>query len=81
MLPARWNSTFNPGHDTGADAGATGWLTVAGVVMSLLLGSIVLMSALAFSFQRYFEYRVEGAPKAMQDAPATAAASAKRLQT
>ncbi|NDH51208.1 MAG: TM2 domain-containing protein [Betaproteobacteria bacterium] len=80
MLPARWNNTFNPGQDTDADAGATGWLTVAGVVMSLLLGTIVLTSALAFSFQRYFEYRVEGAPKAMQGAPVTVAASAKRPQ-
>jgi hypothetical protein len=36
---------------------------VAAVVFALMLGTIGLMSGLAFSFQRYFEYQVEEALK------------------
>ena len=41
-------------HD--APAGQTSWLTIGAVVVALLIGTTALMSTLAFSFQRYFEY-------------------------
>jgi hypothetical protein len=55
----RWNRRFNPGAPPDAPAGASGWLTVGGVAVSLLLGSTVLLASIAFSFQRYFEYQTE----------------------
>ena len=52
----KWNDRFNPSTvpDT---AGDTNWLTIGAVVFALLIGTAVLMSAIAFSFQRYFEYK------------------------
>ena len=58
----RWNATHNPQHlDT--PAGQTNWLVIGAVVFSLLTGATALMSSLAFSFQRYFEYQTEEARK------------------
>ncbi|MEY4471457.1 MAG: hypothetical protein RIT20_1798, partial [Pseudomonadota bacterium] len=37
------------------------WGTVFGIVTALLIGTAILMSSLAFSFQRYFEYQIEAA--------------------
>ena len=34
-------------------------LTFGAIVLSLMVGTGVLMATLAFSFQRYFEYQVE----------------------
>jgi hypothetical protein len=39
---------------------------VCGIAVSLLIGTTVLMSSLAFSFQRYFEYQIEEAQKISQ---------------
>lgn len=53
----KWNAQFNPRgpqHESG-------WATVFGILLSLLVGSGVLMSTIAFSGQRYFEYQVETA--------------------
>jgi hypothetical protein len=36
------------------------------VVLSLLIGTTVLMSSIVFSFQRYFEYQVEEGRKISQ---------------
>ena len=58
MPKQKWNGKFNQSDDPDSAAGDTGWLTIGAVVFSLLVGSAVLMSALAFSFQRYFEYQV-----------------------
>lgn len=55
----RWNARFNPQADLQAPAGATGWLTVFAVAISLMVGAGVLLASLAFGFQRYFEYQVE----------------------
>lgn len=55
MTPEKWNGRFNPSENPEATAGNTNWLTIAAVVFSLLVGTAVLMSAIAFSFQRYFE--------------------------
>lgn len=55
----QWNHRFNPGQPTDAAAGQSSWLTVLGLAVSLLLGATVLISSIAFSFQRYFEYQYE----------------------
>ena len=63
--PEKWNTRHNSSilHTT---AGDTRWLTIAIVVFSLLFGAVALMSSLAFSFQRYFEYQVDEARKISQ---------------
>lgn len=66
MSKEKWNAHFNPEAPAEAPAGQTHWLTVGGVVVSLLIGTTVLMSSLAFSFQRYFEYQIEEAKKISQ---------------
>lgn len=53
-----WNTRFNPDLDQGHACGATNWLTIGAVVIALFVGTIVLMSSLAFSFQRLFEFQV-----------------------
>ena len=57
----KWNQRFNPALPLDAPAGQTQWLTVAGLVTSLFLGTTVLMASVAFSFQRYFEFQMEQA--------------------
>ena len=54
----KWNGKFNPSEGPEAVAGNTNWLTIVALVFALLIGTGVLMSAIAFSFQRYFEYQV-----------------------
>lgn len=62
----KWNARYNPQAPVDSAAGQTGWMTIAAVVCSLLVGTTVLMSSIAFSFQRYFEYQVEEARKISQ---------------
>jgi hypothetical protein len=58
-MPAeRWNLRFNDEAGPEAAAGQTSWLTVFAVIISLMLGTVFLLSALAYSFQRYFEVTV-----------------------
>lgn len=57
--PEKWNARFNPQADAQAAPGQTGWGTIFGIAIALLVGTAVLMSSLAFSFQRYFEYQIE----------------------
>ena len=65
MSPEKWNALHNPATpDT--PAGNTNWLTMGAIVFALLFGTIALMSSIAFSFQRYFEYQVEEARKISQ---------------
>ena len=57
-----WNARFNATPVDAQDqpaAGQTGWLTVLALVVGLLMGTTALISSLAFSFQRYFEWQVE----------------------
>ena len=49
----RWNARFNEG----VPISRTGWATVAGAALALLLGAGVLMATVAFSGQRFFEYQ------------------------
>jgi hypothetical protein len=54
-----WNKRFNPNADPESPAGATHWLTVFGLAVTLLVGTAVLMASLAFSIQHYFEAQME----------------------
>jgi hypothetical protein len=69
METEKWNARFNPGSPPESKVGGSGWLTIGGVVLSLLLGATVLLSSLAFTFQRYFEYQAEDALTAAATAP------------
>lgn len=66
MTPEVWNARFNPQAAPDAPAGQTRWLTVGAIVLSLLMGTTVLMASIAFSFQRFFEYQIEEARKISQ---------------
>ena len=61
----KWNATHNP-QQLDAVAGETNWLVIGAVVFSVLMGATALMSSIAFSFQRYFEYQIEEAKKISQ---------------
>ena len=65
MTPEKWNARHNLAAPD-AQAGNTNWLTMGAVVFALLFGTIALMSSIAFSFQRYFEYQIEEARKISQ---------------
>ena len=58
----KWNARFNPQ----GRAHEAGWGVVFGLVLSLLVGATVLMSTIAFSGQRYFEYQIEEGRKISQ---------------
>lgn len=66
MATEKWNARFNAGAADDAAPGRTGWFTIGAVVVSLLIGSTVLMASIAFSFQRYFEHQVEEGRKISQ---------------
>jgi len=59
----KWNARFNPSAQSEAPAGDTNWSTIFAVVLSLMVGTGVLMASMAFSFQRYFEYQIDEARK------------------
>ncbi len=59
MTREKWNARFNPGASEDAGPGGTNWFTIAAVVVSLMVGTGVLMASIAFSVQRYFEYQIE----------------------
>lgn len=66
MTPEKWNARYNPEAADTSPAGQTSWLTIGAIVLSLLFGAVTLMSSVAFSFQRYFEYQIEEARKISQ---------------
>jgi hypothetical protein len=66
MSTERWNSIYNPEAEIESPAGATNWLTVVAVVLSLMVGTTALLSTLAYGFQRYFETQIEEARKISQ---------------
>jgi hypothetical protein len=61
-----WNQKYNPGAPAEDPSGHTHWGTIAAIVLSLLIGTTLLMSSIVFSFQRYFEYQIEEARKISQ---------------
>lgn len=58
-----WNKRWNVGV---VPAPTTRWVPVIGAVLALLLGASALMSAIAFSGQKFFEWQVEEARKISQ---------------
>lgn len=66
MTREQWNARFNPQAPADAAAGQTRWLTIGAIACALLVGTAVLLSSIAFSFQRYFEYQIEEARKISQ---------------
>jgi hypothetical protein len=66
MTPEKWNTRFNPGLPADASSGRSNWLTIFAIVVSLLFGTISLMSSIVYSFQKYFEYQVDEARKISQ---------------
>jgi hypothetical protein len=63
----KWHARFNAGLvASGKALPESGWGVVIGIVLSLMVGATVLMSTIAFSGQRYFEYQVEEARKLSQ---------------
>lgn len=66
MTPEKWNARFNPTAPADAPAGRTGWLTIGAIASALLIGTSILVSSIAFSFQRYFEYQIEEARRISQ---------------
>ena len=61
----KWNAAHNP-TQVDSPAGQTNWLVMIAIILSLLIGATALMSSIAFSFQRYFEYQIEEARKISQ---------------
>lgn len=66
MTREQWNARFNPQAPADAAAGQTRWMTIGAIACALLIGTAVLLSSIAFSFQRYFEYQIEEARKISQ---------------
>jgi hypothetical protein len=63
MSREKWNAIFNAQasfSEEQASPGDTQWITIAGVVLALLIGTTVL------SFQRYFEHQIAEARKISQ---------------
>ena len=56
MDKAKWNAAYNPTAPSDADAGNSSGLGIFAVILALLLGATALMSVIAFTGQRYFEY-------------------------
>ena len=55
MSPEAWNGRFNPDADPLDKAGQTQWATIGAIVLSLMIGTVAMLSAMAYAFQRYFE--------------------------
>jgi hypothetical protein len=64
--PEKWNARYNPQAPLDAPAGRTHWPTIGAVVLSLFMGTTVLVASIVFSFQRYFEYQIEEGRKISQ---------------
>lgn len=61
MAEERWNARFNADLAPNAqehEAGRGNWLTIIGVIGSLMVGATALVGALAYGFQRYFEWQI-----------------------
>jgi TM2 domain-containing membrane protein YozV len=55
---AKWDAQFNANTGRESDSG---WTVIFIVMFSLLVGAFLLMTALALTFQTYFESQVEAA--------------------
>jgi uncharacterized membrane protein len=59
MKPEEWNARFNPSLPLDHACGRTRWATIGAIVLSLMIGTVGLLSGLAYSIQRYFEATIE----------------------
>ena len=59
MPREKWNARFNKAAAEDDAAGGTNWGTIIAIVLSLMLGTAVLMATLAWSFYNYFNVQVE----------------------
>jgi hypothetical protein len=66
MSTEKWNARFNPEQAADDAAGQSNWLTVWAIVVSLMIGTVCLMSSIVYSFQKYFEHQVEEGRKISQ---------------
>ena len=57
MPDEKWDARFNPG----LPPRATRWGPILGAIAALLIGAAVLMSTIAYSGQRFFEWQAETA--------------------
>lgn len=53
---AKWNKAYNGNVPQDHVAGGSSGITIFGVILALLLGATALMSVIAYTSQRYFEY-------------------------
>jgi len=58
MSAETWNQLYNPHADPQDRAGLTNWFTIFALVLSMVIGTIALLSSLAYGFQRYFESQI-----------------------
>ena len=63
---ARWDAQFNAAFAENGRTSRSGWTVIFVVIFSLLIGAFLLMTALALSFQTYFESQVEAAKQISQ---------------
>jgi hypothetical protein len=61
MDKAKWNTAYNPTAPSDTAAGNSSGLGIFAVILALLLGATALMSVIAFTGQRYFEYALKTA--------------------
>ena len=59
MTRERWNARYNAAAAEEDGAGGTNWFTIGAIVLSLMIGTGVLMATLAWSFYNYFNAQVE----------------------
>ena len=59
MTREKWNARFNAPAGEDDVAGGTNWGTIIAIVLSLMIGTGVLMATLAWSFYNYFNWQVE----------------------
>jgi hypothetical protein len=59
MSREKWNARFNKQAGEEDIAGGTNWYTIAAIVLSLMIGTGVLMATLAWGFYNYFNWQVE----------------------
>jgi hypothetical protein len=66
MDSEKWAQRFDSNNSVQSSSASTNWITVIGIASALFIGTTALMASLAFTFQRYFEYQVEGAKELTQ---------------
>lgn len=71
---AKWDARYNGGQS----GPAAGWGAVLAAIAGLFIGTVALLSAIAFGGQRFFEWQVEQSPHAAGGAAAADVRTAAR---